>query len=195
MLFGSNPYCSASRFFTALNASKKSWGNHSETHVNDKIKWNEITHVISCHLFLRKEKPKTTSLRSGNSPPGELTTNRLGRVSLISTTEVRELQSSGWRNGQIIHESQFTHRVIFEGHDLQLKMNFSQIQKWKTALIMRFALQCCWSAFWMCFWSFNVGWSPQVTALEDSSQYSPPFSYNSEASQQGLSNRPSRWRT
>ena len=53
------------------------------------------------------------------------------------------------------------------------------------------------------FLSFNVSWSLKVTSLEVfqeglDSQYSPPV-YNSEASQhiklQGLSNRPSRWRT
>lgn len=118
MLFGSNPYCSASRFFTALNASKKSWGNHSETHINDKIKRNEITHVISCHLSFKRKNPKRS--RSEAALPPLVNWLRLG-VFRSFKTEVRELQSSGWRNGQIIHESQFTHRVIFEGHDLAAK--------------------------------------------------------------------------
>ena len=68
--------------------------------------------------FFKRKKPKK-SLRCGHFPPGEVTTKT--ECFDLSRPRSGSLQSSGWRNGQIIHESQFTHRVIFEGHDLQLR--------------------------------------------------------------------------
>lgn len=192
MLFGSNPYCSASRFFTALNASKKKlresfWNTHQW---QNQVEWDHPCYLLP--PFFRGTKTKTKSLRS-NSPL--VNWLRLGRVSVFQDrgAGAAKFWVEEWTNNP--RESIYSPSHLWRSRPA-VKDEFPSDSEVKKCSIMRFAKAVLLVCYFVCvFWSFNVSWSPKVTSLEDSSQYSPPFSYNSEASLQGLSNRPSRWRT
>ena len=60
MLFGSNPYCSASRFFTALNASKKKlresfWNTHQW---QNQVEWDHPCYLLPPFFRVMMASPR-----------------------------------------------------------------------------------------------------------------------------------------